>query len=57
MSVAGSVAMAISETSEPVVESGSYYVKAFRLDGPVPDALRPLERDGVVRFCFKPPVA
>jgi hypothetical protein len=39
----------------PVIESGSYYVKAFRLNGPVPEELRPLVRDGVVRLCFKPP--
>jgi hypothetical protein len=39
----------------PAVETGSYYVKAFRPEGPVPDALRPLARDGVVRLCFKPP--
>jgi hypothetical protein len=39
----------------PVVETGSYYVKSFRLDGPVPDRLRPLSRDGLVRLCFKPP--
>jgi hypothetical protein len=39
----------------PVVESGSYYVKSFRPDGPVPEELRPLARDGVVRLCFKPP--
>jgi hypothetical protein len=41
----------------PVVESGSYYVKAFRLDGAVPDELRPLTRDAIVRLCFKPPLA
>lgn len=39
----------------PVVETGSYYVKAFRPDGPVPQRLRPLHRDGIVRLCFKPP--
>ena len=35
--------------------SGSYYVKAFRLEGEFPDRLRPLARDGIVRLCFKPP--
>src|SRR5205085_5333595 len=39
----------------PVVESGSYYVKSFRIDGIVPDRLRPLVRDDLVRLCFKPP--
>src|SRR5690606_6867799 len=39
----------------PSTPSGSYYVKAFRLDGPVPDPLRPLARDGTIRLCFKPP--
>ena len=39
----------------PAVESGSYYVKSFRVEGSVPDRLRPLVRDGVVRLCFKPP--
>jgi hypothetical protein len=39
----------------PAVTSGSYYVKAFQpIDG-VPEALRPLARDGLVRLCFKPP--
>jgi hypothetical protein len=45
----------LTENGLPVVESGSYYVKSFRLDGPVPERLRPLARDGVVRLCFKPP--
>ncbi len=39
----------------PEVETGSYYVKAFRVEGEVPERLRPLERDGIVRLCFKPP--
>ncbi len=39
----------------PAVETGSYYVKAFRPEGALPDALRPLARDGLVRLCFKPP--
>lgn len=39
----------------PAVETGSYYVKAFRPEGELPDALRPLSRDGLVRLCFKPP--
>jgi hypothetical protein len=39
----------------PVVESGSYYVKAFRPEGALPAPLQPLARDGLVRLCFKPP--
>jgi hypothetical protein len=39
----------------PVVEGGSYYVKSFRVDGPLPDRLGPLVRDDLVRLCFKPP--
>jgi hypothetical protein len=36
--------------------TGSYYVKAFRpAGGVVPDSLRPLTRDGLVRLCLKPP--
>jgi hypothetical protein len=41
----------------PAVASGSYYVKAFRPIGSVPDYLKPLERDGLIRLCFKPPVS
>jgi hypothetical protein len=39
----------------PAIETGSYYVKAFRPEGELPDVLRPLSRDGLVRLCFKPP--
>jgi hypothetical protein len=39
----------------PVVSTGSYYVKSFRLDGELPERLRPLAREGIVRLCFKPP--
>jgi hypothetical protein len=45
----------LAEHELPAVESGSYYVKSFRVDGPVPERLRPLARDGLVRLCFKPP--
>lgn len=41
----------------PSVTSGSYYVKSFRPIGQLPAVLAPLERDGLVRLCFKPPVA
>jgi hypothetical protein len=38
----------------PTTESGSYYVKSFRIQEEVPGLLRPLARDNVVRLCFKP---
>lgn len=38
----------------PVVETGSYYVRSFHVDGAVPDALKPLVRDDLVRLCMKP---
>jgi hypothetical protein len=40
----------------PALASGSYYVKAFRPAGDLPEPLLPLERDGLVRLCFKPPL-
>ncbi|CAN5239489.1 hypothetical protein BH11PLA2_BH11PLA2_09710 [soil metagenome] len=40
----------------PSVGTGSYYVKSFTLQGTVPEALEPLTRDALVRFCFKPPI-
>lgn len=45
----------LAERGLPVVETGSYYVKSFRVDGDVPERLRPLARDGLVRLCLKPP--
>jgi hypothetical protein len=39
----------------PALDTGSYYVRAFRAEGTVPDHLAPLCRDGVVRLCCKPP--
>jgi hypothetical protein len=41
----------------PVVASGSYYVKTFQPIGDVPAYLNPLQREGLVRMCFKPPVS
>jgi hypothetical protein len=41
----------------PVLESGSYYVRAFRAEGALPAHFAPLVRDEVVRLCFKPPIA
>lgn len=40
----------------PVVSEGSYYVKSFRVQGALPEALRPLWRGDVARLCFKPPL-
>ncbi|QDG52280.1 hypothetical protein FIV42_16500 [Persicimonas caeni] len=41
----------------PVVETGSYYVKAFRVEDEIPEELAPLVRGETsrVRLCFKPP--
>lgn len=39
----------------PGVETGSYYVKSFRVQGELPEHLAPLKRGDVVRLCFKPP--
>jgi hypothetical protein len=47
----------LRERRLPVVESGSYYVKAFRLAEELPEMLRPLGRDSLVRLCVKPPYA
>jgi hypothetical protein len=41
----------------PTIATGSYYVKSFLLEREVPEALRPLARDGLIRLCFKPPHA
>jgi hypothetical protein len=38
----------------PAVDTGSYYVKSFEPIGSLPDYLAPLQRDNVVRLCFKP---
>ncbi len=39
----------------PVVQSGSYYVKSFHVEGKLPEYFNSLLRDNVVRLCFKPP--
>lgn len=46
----------LAERGLPVVETGTYYVKSFRVDGELPERLRPLAREGVLRLCFKAPV-
>ena len=45
----------LTERKLPAVNSGSYYVKSFRVDGAAPASLQPLVRDDIVRLCFKPP--
>lgn len=45
----------LAERGLPVIASGSYYVKSFRVIGELPAYLAPLRRDDVVRLCFKPP--
>lgn len=45
----------LEQNGLPVVPSGSYYVKAFRVEGELPDYFAPLVRDDIVRLCFKPP--
>jgi hypothetical protein len=45
----------LRERGLPVVDSGSYYVKSFRVQGEIAGHLRLLVRDGVLRLCFKPP--
>jgi hypothetical protein len=50
------VAQWLRDRNLPVVETGTYYVKSFRIDGTPPDYLTPLIRHGVTRLCFKPPI-
>jgi hypothetical protein len=39
----------------PIVATGSYYVKSFRIVETLPEIVKPLLRYGLVRLCFKPP--
>lgn len=39
----------------PLVETGSYYVKSFRVTGQLQAEYSALLRDGLLRLCFKPP--
>jgi hypothetical protein len=50
------VARWLRERGLPVVETGTYYVKSFRVQGSPPEHLAPLTRDGITRLCFKPPL-
>jgi hypothetical protein len=40
----------------PVVETGSYYVKSFAIQGTPSPLLEGLHRDGLIRLCLKPPI-
>lgn len=40
----------------PDAPGGSYYVRTFRPEGPVPARLAPLVRGDLVRLCMKPPI-
>lgn len=48
----------LTERGLPVTDSGSYYVKSFRVlgDAPLPQPLALLQREGVLRLCLKPPL-
>ncbi len=45
----------LSDHDLPVVSTGSYYVKSFRPDEPLPKTWQPLMRGDILRLCFKPP--
>lgn len=45
----------LSDHDLPVISSGSYYVKSFRMETPLLREWQPLVREDVVRLCFKPP--
>ena len=45
----------LSERDLPALSTGSYYVRSFRVTGNLPEYFAPLQRDNVVRLCFKPP--
>ena len=45
----------LTERGLPGFASGSYYVKAFHVEGALPDYFDPLRRDDIVRLCFKTP--
>jgi hypothetical protein len=44
----------LKERQLPYVSSGSYYVKSFRVEEPLPPTHQALQRGDVVRLCFKP---
>lgn len=46
----------LENNSFPVVESGTYYVKSFRVKGEIPEYLKILCRNDLLRLCFKPQI-
>jgi hypothetical protein len=48
------IAQWLEERGLPSITTGSYYVKSFTVQDEVPEMLRPIYRDGLVRMCFKP---
>jgi hypothetical protein len=48
-----SVAAWLDAQHLPCVRTGSYYVKSFTVDDELPERLRPLARDSLVRLCFR----
>lgn len=46
----------LTQRGLPIVETGSYYVKSFRVEGELPADYDALRRDDIVRLCFKPPM-
>jgi len=45
------------ESDFSVIDSGTYYVKSFHVGAHCPAKYSPLRRDGLLRFCLKPPQA
>jgi hypothetical protein len=48
------VAAWLTSRGLPAIRTGSYYVKSFSIAEELLTHLRPLQRDGLVRLCFKP---
>lgn len=49
------VARELERRGLPAIDTGTYYVRAFRAEGELAPHLAPLSRGNVVRLCFKPP--
>jgi len=50
------VQRSLRERGLPAVDSGSYYVKSFRVQGQLAPEYDVLRRDDILRLCFKPPI-
>lgn len=47
----------LTKNNLPVIDTGSYYVKSFKVEGDVSEYLKPLVRqEGFMRLCFKPTI-